>query len=124
MYHPTTRVLTILEMLQSQPGLSGAAIAKQLEVDRRTVRRYVAMLQELGIPIKTTRGPYGGYQLQPGFKVILRGQYDPLEWIAIQLLRFDCRVTVRTPAALVAILRVIAERAGAMAEVGHGGEQQ
>ncbi len=69
MYHPTTRVLTILEMLQSRPGLSGAAIAKQLEVDRRTVRRYIAMLQDLGIPIETTRGPYGGYHLRPGFKL-------------------------------------------------------
>jgi predicted DNA-binding transcriptional regulator YafY len=69
MYHPTTRVLTILEMLQSRPGLSGAAIAKQLEVDRRTVRRYIAMLQDLGIPIETARGPYGGYRLRPGFKL-------------------------------------------------------
>jgi predicted DNA-binding transcriptional regulator YafY len=69
MYHPTTRVLTILEMLQARPGLSGAVIAKQLEVDRRTVRRYVAMLQDLGIPIETMRGPYGGYRLRPGFKL-------------------------------------------------------
>lgn len=69
MYHPTTRVLTILEMLQSRPHLSGAAIAKQLEVDRRTVRRYVTMLQDLGIPIEATRGPYGGYRLRPGFKL-------------------------------------------------------
>jgi predicted DNA-binding transcriptional regulator YafY len=69
MYHPTTRVLTILEMLQARPGLSGAAIAKQLEVDRRTVRRYITMLQELGIPIETTRGLYGGYRLRPGFKL-------------------------------------------------------
>jgi predicted DNA-binding transcriptional regulator YafY len=69
MYHPTTRVLTILEMLQSRPGLSGAAIARQLEVDRRTVRRYIEMLQDLGIPIEATRGPYGGYRLRPGFKL-------------------------------------------------------
>jgi predicted DNA-binding transcriptional regulator YafY len=69
MYHPTTRVLTILEMLQSRPALSGAAMAKQLEVDRRTVRRYITMLQDLGIPIETTRGPHGGYRLRPGFKL-------------------------------------------------------
>jgi predicted DNA-binding transcriptional regulator YafY len=69
MYHPTTRVLTILEMLQARPGLSGAAIAKQLEVDRRTVRRYITMLQDLGIPIETTRGLYGGYRLRPGYKL-------------------------------------------------------
>ena len=43
MYHPTTRVLAVLELLQSRPGISGAAIAARLEVDRRTVRRYNAM---------------------------------------------------------------------------------
>jgi predicted DNA-binding transcriptional regulator YafY len=69
MYHPTTRVLTVLELLQARPGLSGAAIATQLEVDRRTVRRYITMLQDLGIPIETSRGPHGGYRLRPGFKL-------------------------------------------------------
>ncbi|MFO7169354.1 MAG: YafY family protein [Chloroflexota bacterium] len=69
MYHPTTRVLAILEMLQSRPGISGAAIAEQLEVDRRTVRRYITMLEDLGIPIESTRGPYGGYRLRPGYKL-------------------------------------------------------
>ena len=69
MYHPTTRVLTILEMLQGRPGLSGAEIATQLEVNRRTVRRYITMLQDLGIPIEATRGPFGGYRLRPGFKL-------------------------------------------------------
>lgn len=69
MYHPTTRVLTVLELLQARPGLSGATIAAQLEVDRRTVRRYITMLQDLGIPIETTRGPHGGYRLRPGFKL-------------------------------------------------------
>lgn len=39
MYHPTTRVLTILELLQAHPRLSGAELAERLEVDRRSVRR-------------------------------------------------------------------------------------
>ncbi|HJZ47297.1 MAG TPA: YafY family protein [Roseiflexaceae bacterium] len=69
MYHPTTRVLTVLEMLQARPGLSGAELAARLEVDRRTVRRYITMLQDLGIPIEATRGPYGSYRLRPGFKL-------------------------------------------------------
>lgn len=69
MYYPTTRVLTVLELLQARPGLSGAEIARQLEVDRRTVRRYITMLQDLGIPVETTRGPHGGYRLRPGFKL-------------------------------------------------------
>jgi predicted DNA-binding transcriptional regulator YafY len=66
MYHPTTRVLTILELLQAHGSLSGAEIADRLEVDRRTVRRYITMLQDLGIPIAGTRGFAGGYRLRPG----------------------------------------------------------
>jgi predicted DNA-binding transcriptional regulator YafY len=69
MYHPTTRVLTILELLQARGGLSGAELASRLEVDRRTVRRYITMLQDLGIPIDAARGPDGGYRLRPGFKL-------------------------------------------------------
>jgi predicted DNA-binding transcriptional regulator YafY len=69
MYHPTTRVLTVLELLQSHPRLSGPELARRLEVDRRTVRRYVCMLQELGIPVEGGRGRYGSYRLRPGFKL-------------------------------------------------------
>src|SRR6476661_6136696 len=66
MYYPTTRVLTILELLQARPGLSGAELAARLEVDRRTVRRYITMLQDLGIPIEAIRGPLGGYRRRRG----------------------------------------------------------
>jgi len=66
---PTTRVLSLLEMLQSREVTGGAELARALEVDRRTLRRYVVMLEELGIPIVTTQGRYGGYQVVPGFKL-------------------------------------------------------
>ena len=69
MYHPTTRVLTVLELLQSHQRMSGPELAARLEVDRRTVRRYVTMLQDLGIPIEAERGRYGSYRLRPGFKL-------------------------------------------------------
>jgi predicted DNA-binding transcriptional regulator YafY len=68
-YHPTTRVLTVLELLQSHRALTGAEIAERLEIDPRTVRRYIAMLDELGIPIYAERGRYGGYRLMPGYKL-------------------------------------------------------
>jgi predicted DNA-binding transcriptional regulator YafY len=38
-------------------------------VDRRTLRRYIAMLEEMGIPITTEQGRYGGYRLVPGYKL-------------------------------------------------------
>lgn len=69
MESPTTRVLTVLEMLQSQGRVTGAEIAQRLEVNIRTVRRYIGMLEELGIPIGAERGRYGAYFLVPGFKL-------------------------------------------------------
>ena len=69
MYNPTTRLLTILELLQAHPQLSGADLAARLEIDRRTVRRYITMLQDLGMPIEATTGRYGGYRLRPGYKL-------------------------------------------------------
>ena len=69
MYNPTTRLLTILELLQVYPRLSGGELARRLEVDPRSVRRYVVMLQDLGIPIEAERGPLGGYRLRPGYKL-------------------------------------------------------
>lgn len=66
---PTTRVLALLELLQARGRLSGAEIAAQLDVDRRTVRRYITVLEELGIPVMTEQGRYGGYRLVPGFKL-------------------------------------------------------
>jgi predicted DNA-binding transcriptional regulator YafY len=69
MYHPTTRLLTILELLQTHVSLSGEAMARRLEVEPRSVRRYIAMLQDMGMPIEAVRGPGGGYQLRPGFKL-------------------------------------------------------
>ncbi len=69
MYFPATRVLTILEMLQSRRRLSGPELAARLEVNTRTVRRYITMLQDLGFPIEAERGRHGFYQLRPGFQL-------------------------------------------------------
>src|SRR6185436_684373 len=69
MYSPTTRLLTVLELLQSYKQISGPDIARRLEIDVRTVRRYIVMLQDMGIPVEAERGPYGAYQLQRGYKL-------------------------------------------------------
>lgn len=63
------RLLTLLELLQAYRRLSARDIAQRLEVDVRTVRRYVAGLQEMGIPIDGERGAAGGYRLRPGFRL-------------------------------------------------------
>jgi predicted DNA-binding transcriptional regulator YafY len=69
MYHPTSRVLAVLEWLQSRPKISGAELAARLETDVRTVRRYILKLQDVGIPIESIPGRYGGYRLRPGFRL-------------------------------------------------------
>src|SRR5439155_25647472 len=69
MYHPTTRVLTVLELLQAHRQMSGPRLAERLGVDVRSVRRYITMLQDFGIRIEAERGRYGNYRLMRGFKL-------------------------------------------------------
>ena len=66
---PASRLLDVLELLQSRPVASGREIADHLGVDRRTVRRYIDNLQELGIPVEGQRGVGGGYRLRPGYRL-------------------------------------------------------
>lgn len=73
-YSPVTRLLTTLDLLQSRPGVTAAQLAERLEVEARSVRRYITMLQDSGIPVEAVRGRYGGYRLRPGFKL------PPLMW--------------------------------------------
>jgi predicted DNA-binding transcriptional regulator YafY len=67
--HPASRVLSMLELLQTHHRLTGADLGARLGVDERTVRRYAATLAELGIPVVAARGRYGGYRLAPGYKL-------------------------------------------------------
>jgi predicted DNA-binding transcriptional regulator YafY len=66
---PTTRVLAMLELLQARGRMSGPELARRLEVGERTVRRYVELLRDLGIPVEGERGRHGSYRLRPGFKL-------------------------------------------------------
>lgn len=66
---PLQRVLAALELLQAHPSLTGAELAERLEVERRTVRRYIVELEKFGVPIRATRGRDGHYALMPGYKL-------------------------------------------------------
>ena len=66
---PTSRLLELLELLQARPVVTGREIADRLGVDTRTVRRYLTVLQELGIPVEGQRGVGGGYRLRPGYRL-------------------------------------------------------
>lgn len=66
---PTQRVLAVLELLQARGRISGGDIARELGVDPRTVRRYIATLEDMGIPIVASRGRDGSYALVAGYKL-------------------------------------------------------
>ncbi len=66
---PTTRVLALLELLQSFDEISGPELARRLNVDARTLRRYITRLQALGISVVSDRGRYGAYRLSAGVKL-------------------------------------------------------
>lgn len=68
MHRPAAKVLTALELLQAR-RMTGADLARRLEVDRRTARRYVDTLREMGIPVRAERGRYGAYYLGRGYKM-------------------------------------------------------
>lgn len=69
MYSPTTRLLAVLALLQTHQQMSGAELARRLEVDVRTVRRYITSLQDMGVPVEGERGPHGAYYLGRGSKM-------------------------------------------------------
>ncbi len=68
-YRPTTRLLSMLELLQARGRIGGPELARRLEVSQRTVRRYAVMLQEMGVPVEGERGPRGGYSLRRGYRL-------------------------------------------------------
>jgi len=69
MYDPIMRVLTVLEILQARDHVSGGELAARLEVNLRTVQRYIARLQDLCVPVESVRGVGGYYRLKPGFRL-------------------------------------------------------
>ena len=69
MTRPTARVLALLEILQAGGTRTTADLAGRLDVDERTVRRYVDHLIDLDIPVRSVRGRYGGYRLASGYRM-------------------------------------------------------
>ena len=64
-----TRLITLIMLLQRRPNQKAAALAEKLGVSVRTLHRYFGMLDEMGIPIYSERGPHGGFSLVRGYKL-------------------------------------------------------
>ncbi|MBQ1089627.1 YafY family protein [Streptomyces sp. B93] len=60
------RLLQLLSLLQTPREWPGGELAERLGVSRRTVRRDIDRLRELGYPVQATMGADGGYRLVAG----------------------------------------------------------
>lgn len=69
MTQPASRLITLIMLLQRQPNQKAGDLADKLGVSVRTLYRYFAALDEMGIPVYTERGPHGGFSLVRGYKM-------------------------------------------------------
>jgi predicted DNA-binding transcriptional regulator YafY len=106
----TGKVLALLELLQAQPGLTGPELARRLEVDGRTVRRYATTLADLGVPVQAERGRYGGYRLLPGYKLPPLMLTDDEAVSVVFGLLTVARQGMPAPSALAKVERVLPQR--------------
>ncbi|MFJ8110370.1 helix-turn-helix transcriptional regulator [Streptomyces sp. NPDC096132] len=60
------RLLQLLSLLQTPREWPGGELAERLGVSRRTVRRDIDRLRELGYPVQASKGADGGYRLVAG----------------------------------------------------------
>jgi predicted DNA-binding transcriptional regulator YafY len=63
---PTVRLLQLAALLQRRQDWTSAALAAELGVTDRTVRRDISRLRELGYAVDSAPGPEGGYRLRAG----------------------------------------------------------
>jgi len=69
MPNTATRLIHLIMLLQQRPNQKAADLAAELGVSVRTLHRYFEMLDEMGIPVYSERGPYGGFSLVRGYKM-------------------------------------------------------
>lgn len=60
------RLLQLLSLLQTPREWPGGELAGRLAVSRRTIRRDIDRLRDLGYPVQATMGAEGGYRLVAG----------------------------------------------------------
>lgn len=63
------RLIAITMYLLNREIVSASALAKRFNVSKRTIQRDIDTLNQAGIPIVSTYGTDGGYQIMDGFKL-------------------------------------------------------
>ena len=84
MSNAAARLIHLILLLQRRPNQKAADLAAELEVSVRTLHRYLAQLDEMGIPIYAERGPLGGFSLVRGYKMPPL-VFTPEEAVAVSL---------------------------------------
>lgn len=69
MANVATRLLSMIFLFQSRRQWTVSELSDELDVSDRTVHRYIGMLEDIGIPLYSERGPYGGFSLLRGYKL-------------------------------------------------------
>ena len=69
----TSRLLSILILLQLRGQLTAEYLAEEFEVSVRTIYRDIDSMSAAGIPVYGDSGPGGGFQLSEGYRTKLTG---------------------------------------------------
>jgi predicted DNA-binding transcriptional regulator YafY len=69
----STRLLSVLMLLQAHGRLSSRELAERLEISERTAHRDMEALSEAGVPVFALRGAQGGWELTKGWRTKVPG---------------------------------------------------